>query len=249
MPKLADNCMTKLLISCITISVILSFGAQFVQGQTPEMTPGTIQYPAAMPLWKVKTGLGISTIAMPAAIVQETASLHWPLFGFDAVMGLPSNFLAEGIVSFQFVSNQVELSGRWVYPITDRLHADAGLGVGYFFGQLKQFEFNNTIHGWFLYPAVRVGYDFGPLAVTAQGKISFISELVVHNGTEVASTTNNIFNGFSYRISIEQPFWKTVTFGIAFQMNYLKFYYPEWVMFPTFNRYFWIPEAQFWFTL
>jgi hypothetical protein len=203
----------------------------------------------AMTPWTIKVSAGISTIAMPAAIVQETASLHWPLFHFDAVMGLPSDFLAEGVVSFQFVSNQVELAGRWVLPITDRLHADIGIGVGYFFGQLKQFEFNNTIHGWFLYPGIRVGYDFGPLAVTLQGKISFISELVVHNGEEEASNTNNLFNGVSYRISLEQPFWKTLTFGIAFQMNYLKFYYPEWVLFPTFNRYFWIPEAQFWFTL
>jgi len=234
---------------CILLCALLSIDPRIAQCQTQERTPGTIQYPAAMPLWEVKMGLGISTIAMPAAIVQETASLHWPLFGFDAVMGLPSNFLAEGILSTQFVSNQIEISGRWVLDITDRLHADAGLGVGYFFGRLKQFEFNNTVHGWFLYPSVRVGYDFGPLAVTVQGKISFISELAVKNGDEEASNTNNMFNGFSYRISIEQPFWKTVTFGIAFQMNYLKFFYPEWVMFPTFNRYFWIPEAQFWFTL
>jgi hypothetical protein len=203
----------------------------------------------AMTPWNVKMALGVSTIAMPSAIVQETASLHWPLFGFDVVMGLPSNFLAEGIVSTEIVTNHFELSGRWVLAINDRLHADVGLGVAYWFGQLKHFEFNNTVHGWFFYPTLRVGYDFGPVAVTMQGKISFISELSLHNGSAESSSSVNMFDGFSYRISIEQPFWKQNSFGIAFQMNYLRFYYPEWVMFPVFDRYYWIPEAQFWFTL
>ncbi len=244
-----NDCRARFQIFSLVLMVCFSLGSQRIQSQTLERTPGTIQYPTAMTPWDVKMALGFRSIAMPAAIVEETAALHWPLFSFDIVMGLPANFLVEGIVSTEVLTNHFELLGRWVLPITDRLQADAGLGVAYWFGQLKQFEFNNTIHGWFTYPSVRIGYDFGPLAVTAQVQISIVSELTSHSGPLESRNSVNEFNGFSYRISLEQPFWKNTTIGLAFQMNYLKFYYPEWPLFPEFDHYFWIPEAQIWITL
>jgi len=199
--------------------------------------------------WEIRTAFGFTTIAIPSAIAMEGAVVRWPLFGFNMVVGLPHDFLLEGIFSTQVVTNHLELNARWVVNITDQLHAGVGLGGAYWFGQLKQFGFNNNIHGWFTYPSLRAGYDFGSMALTAEGKLNIANSLYVRTGELETSKGTNRFNGFSYRVALEQPFFKSTTIGIAFQMNYLKFYYPEWPLFPTFDYYFWIPEAQIWIGL
>lgn len=242
-------------LSCVLAAICWWAGGVPARAQTeppPETrreTPRTIHFPAAMTPWETKTAFGFTTIAVPSAIAQEGSVLRWPLFGFGIVVGLPHNFLLEGVVSTEIVTNHFELDGRWVVNVTDALHASAGLGAAYWFGQLEQFGFNNNIHGWFTYPSVRVGYDFGSLALSAEGKLSIVNSLYLRTGELETSKGTNQFNGFSYRVSLEQPFWKTTNIGIAFQMNYLKFYYPEWPLFPAFDYYFWIPEAQIWLSL
>jgi len=217
--------------------------------QESHQKPLPMQYPDTIARWTIRSSIGVSSIAMPTDIAQEAASIHWPLFHFDAVMGLPRNFLLEGIVSTEIVTNHFKLLGRWVVEFTDKLHAEIGIGWAYWFGQLKQFEFNNTIHGWFTYPRLGIGYDFGSFALTLQGELSYINSVSTKSGSMEASSSERTFNGFSYRVALEQPFWKSTGVGLAFQMNYLKFYYPSWPLFPTFSRYFWIPEAQIWLTL
>lgn len=223
--------------------------AQTPPSSTPAQTPGTIQYPAAMPLWSTKMALGVSVIAMPAAIVQEGASIHWPLIGFDFTLGLPDRFTLASTFSTEIATNHIELSPRWTHDFSGRLHGDVGLGGAYWFGELHRFGFDNSIHGWFVYPSAGIGYDFGSLAVTAQAKASVITSLTSYSGSLVSIRSTNSFNGMSYRLVLEQPFWKHTTVGLSLQASYLKFYYPQWPLFPTFDRRFWIPEAGIRFTL
>ena len=227
----------------------LVLGAAQLHGQAPKYTPGTIQYPAQMKPWSTRMAAGVSFIAMPAAIAQEAASIRWPLFGFDLTMGMPKHFSLATTVSTEIVTNHFEVAGRWEADLTKRLHAEVGLGGAWWFGQLKQFVFDNTIHGWFTYPSLAIGYDFGSVAVTAQAKASIINSLAGTSGALESSSATNMFNGVSYRVSVEQPFFKHSTLGLAVQMNHLRFYYPQWLLFPTFDRRFWMPEAQIRFTL
>jgi len=227
----------------------LTLGASALHGQTPSQTPRTLQFPLTLAPGATRMSLGVSLIAMPAAIVQEAASIRWPLIGFDIKVGLPKHFVAVGTLSTEILTNHIEVGGRWVVNLNERLHADVGLGGAYWFGQLKRFGFDNNVHGWFTYPFASVGYDFGSMALTGQVKLSYINSLHIRNGALEAGSTNNLFNGFSYRITLEQPFWKHTTVGLSFQMNYLRFYYPQWPLFPTFDRYFWMPEAGIRFSL
>ena len=237
------------LVKFLELPLILIFCfliySQTAFGQKPE----TIEYPANISPWDWRFSLGVSSIAMPTDIVLETASLHWPLIRFAAVMGLPSNFVLDAKVSTEVVTNHFQLSGRWIYVFNEKLHADVGLGFAYFFGRLEQFEFDNKIHGWFTYPSVGIGYDFGSLTLTLRGTISFINSLTSTFGSVESSFRANKFNGFFYKVSMEQLFWKSTTVGLAFQMNYLKLYYPEWPLFPAFDRFYWIPEIQIWLTI
>jgi len=240
---------------CATALLVPLLGATALVAQTPTPvpvlapTPGTILYPQAMTPWATKKAFGFSLLAMPAAIVQEAAALRWPLFSLDVVMGLPRNFLLAGTVSTQVVTNHLEVGVHWVAGVTDRLHADVGLGGAYWFGQLKSFGFDNTIHGTFLYPSASVGYDFGTMALTAQAKATYVSSLTATSGSVESMSERNVFDGMSYRVALEQPFGKHSTIGLAVQVNHLQFYYPQWPLFPAFGHRFWVPEAQIRVTL
>ena len=219
-------------------------------GQVPDMTPGTIQYPQAMPLWKVKMSVGLTAATLPEDIVEEASAIRWPLFGFDLVMGLPENFLMEGKVNTEFITNHFQLGAKWVYGFTDRLHAAAGLDVAYWFGWAKVGVFNNTAHGWFTYPNVVVGYDFGVVALTVTARLNLLNTVsFTSDQAEVTSSFDSRLNGFSYFVYLEQPLWKDNTVGLSFGANYVKFFYPDWLLFAAFDRYYWIPEFQVWFTL
>ena len=193
--------------------------------------------------------VGLSLISMPASIAQEGATIRWPNFGFEYTLGLPAHFTLATVVSTEIVTNHFEVMPRWQIAVTDRLHADVGLGVAYWFGQLKQFGFDNHIHGWFGYPYIGLGYDWGTTALTFQAKSTYVASLYSQSGSLVANSSKNWYSGTSFKLILEQPLWTHTTLGFAVQTSYIKFYYPQWPLFPTFQRYFWIPEAQLYFTL
>ncbi len=211
--------------------------------------PETIRYPAFLQSGESRFALGVSFIGMPAEIVQEAASIHWPLIGFNVKVGLPSHFVLNGEVSTEVLTNHIEAGGAYTFRLNPNLHADIGIGLGYFFGQLHQFGFKDKAHGWFTYPQASLGYNFGRLALTGQVKAHIVNSLHVENGEAGIDGSQNFFDGWSWRITLEQLFWKKTTVGLSFQMNRLKFYYPQWMLFPTYDRYFWMPEAMIRFSL
>lgn len=209
----------------------------------------TTEFPVAMTPYSWRLSLGYASIKMPTDIYLEGAAARFPLIKFTALMGLPSNFLLEGKVNTELVTNQFVLGARWVYDFDENFHGDVGYSVAYLYGQLKEFNYNSKISGWFSYPSASLGYDFGNLALTLRGGLSFINSLQSTSGTTTVDFAVARANGFYYRITLEQRFYKNTTVGIGFQMNYVKFYYPEWLMFPAFDRKYWIPELQIMFSI
>jgi len=234
----------KYIISAVTILILIS-SLTFSQDNKPK----TLDFPDPMTPYNFRLSLGYSAIKMPYDIALEGATINWPLIKFNVVMGLPANFLADGEVATEVVTNQFKLGGRWVYKFNDELHGDVGYAVAFLYGQLKQSGYDSKISGWYSYPTIAIGYDFEALTLTLRGTMSFINSLQSKSGsleTDFAIARNN---GFSYSITMEQRFWKNTTVLIGFQMNYLKMYYPQWPLFPAINRYYWIPEFQLRFTL
>lgn len=233
----------------LLIFFILAFGlnAQLVFAQNIDKS--TTEFPDAMTPYNWRLSLGYASIKMPTDVYLEAAAARFPLFKFAAVMGLPSNFLLDAKINTELVTNQFVLGARWVYDIDNNFHLDVGYSFAYLYGQLKQFNYDSKINGWFSYPSAALGYDFGNLALTFRGGFSFINSLQSTSGTTTVDFAVERANGFYYRITLEQRFYKTTTVGIGFQMNYVKFYYPEWLMFPTFDRKYWIPELQIMFSI
>jgi hypothetical protein len=230
-------------VSFVTIN--LSSNLLFAQNDQP----ATTEFPGIMGPYEWRLSLGYASIKMPTDVYLEAAAARFPLFKFAGVMGLPSNFLMDAKVNTELVTNEFNLGGRWVYEFNDQLHADVGYSIAYLYGQLKQFAYDSKISGWTSYPSVALGYDFGSLALTFRGTLSLINSMQSTSGTTTVDFAVARFNGFYYRVTIEQRFYKTTTVGIGLQVNYMRFYYPEWLMFPTFDRYYWIPELQVMFSI
>ena len=233
------------LIPIIFFLILLCPQFSFAQDDKPK----TLDFPDSMTPYDWRLSLGYSAIKMPYDIALEGATINWPLIKFNVVMGLPANFRADGEISTEVVTNQFKLGGRWVYKFNSQLHGDLGYGIAFLYGQLKQSGYDSKISGWYSYPTIAMGYDFGALTLTLRGTMSFINSLQSKSGsleTDFAIARNN---GFSYSLTMEQRFWKNTTVLIGFQMNYLKMYYPQWPLFPAINRYYWIPEFQLRFTL
>jgi hypothetical protein len=219
------------------------------QALAPIYTPGTMQYPMAMKPWSGKMALGVSLISMPAAIAMDGATIRWPLFVYEYTLGLPAHFTLATSFSTEILTNHLEAMPRWQFTLSPRSHGDVGLGVAYWFGQTSFSRFDNHVQGWMAYPYLGIGYDWGKLALTFQAKADWVLSLNTRSGDLVADETQNWLSGSSFRLILEQPVWKHTTLGFAVQASYLKFYYPQWPLFPTFDHHFWIPEAQFFFTL
>ena len=78
--------------------------------------------------------------------------------------------------------------------------------------------------------------------MTARGELNIVTSLSTFTGDLEISTDNNFFNGYAVSVVVEQPLYRQKYLTLGFRMNHIKFYWPTWPLFPTFNRYYYIPE-------
>jgi hypothetical protein len=212
--------------------------------QTLGTRAGSIYYPGDLQQGEVKMAAGMTSGKPPAATVEEASDIPWPMFEFLITYGIPENFQLVGRVSTQIVTNHIAAGTRWTYDAHPWAFA-AGFDFAILFGQLEQYGFNNTVFGTFSYPNLQVGYDFTDFTVTLRGELNIVNSIRGStDGIELASE-KSIFNGGAVAAYLEQPLWKDNYFTIGMKANVIKFYYPTWLLFPTFNRYFFVPELVF----
>ncbi len=189
--------------------------------------------------------LELSLARAPEDILLEFSQLRAPLFSFDVYYGLPQNFLLEGKwTTVIFFTNQIAIGAKWTHE-WDRLHMSVGDDIAYMFGHLDQGAvktFDNRMKGWMNYPNISVGYAFNSFALTLKGELSVITSITATSDNIELSSDKNIFNGGSVALYVEQPFWKEHFLNIGFKSNFIKFFYPTWPIFPTFNKTYFIPE-------
>jgi hypothetical protein len=63
-------------------------------------------------------------------------------------------------------------------------------------------------------------------------------------GENLMVNPKNRFNGVTGALYIEQRIFRKKILVIGFKDNYLKYYWPAWMIFPTFDRYYHIPELH-----
>jgi hypothetical protein len=138
------------------------------------------------------------------------------------------------------------LGPKWNYGL-DRWGFSIGTDLSYYFGKLEQFGFDTKFSRWALYPNISAGYQFDKFAISVKSELVFNLAETSKNGESEIENDLDFFNGWTIGFYIEQPFWGDNYVVLGVRSTFLKFYYPMWAAFSTFDRAFYIPEATFTF--
>ena len=233
----------------IAALVFLSILLLPVSGRSQQVdSPGLFHFPVGLSQGDLRWAMSVEFAKIPEDIIEEASYVRAPLFKFGVRYGLPNDFLLNGQIATQIINNHFMLGAGWVYK-RDQLHIEVDYGLAYWFGSLEIEGFDNSARGWINYPGLAVGYDFGMLALTLRGELNIVTSLSTFAGDIEVSSDNNFFNGYSVALIMEQPLYRQKYITLGFRMNQLKLYWPTWPLFPTFNRYYYIPEVIIGFRL
>ncbi len=219
-----------------------------IQGQANSIEKNTFYFPHPVDVNKIIHMAGLATAKLPEDVVETDDIIRAPLFSYEIKYGLPENFIAYGGLHTNIVSNHFALGTEWNFNYS-RLGVAAGTNLAFWFGQLKQFGFNTNYKGWVLYPYLNVGYRFNKFTVSLMSEVVLNLSETSKNGNIVVSNNSEFFNGFTMGVYLEQPLWKDHFVVVGVRSTFLKFYYPVWAAFSTFDRTFYIPEFIFKFIL
>ncbi len=94
------------------------------------------------------------------------------------------------------------------------------------------------------YPNLSIGFKTKTLAFTVKGEAVIIAWGQMKTGENVLMNSPDFFDGVTGAIYLEQRIFKKKILIIGFKDNYVKYYWPAWMVFTTFNRYYHIPELH-----
>lgn len=228
-----------LLIVAICCMTSLIYGQQ----KSPPIDIGTesMYFPHHFEKYKTQVGLGFYFTKLPYDWVEN--ALQAPLIELHMTFGLPAGFSLEGTLNTLFVSNQVTLGGRWNY-IHKNFSFNLGYDLGYALGMMNIGGFQNTGMMLLHYPNASIGFKTKTLAFTLKGEAVVIGWSQMKTGENLLVQNNNKFDGVTGAIYMEQRLFHKKILVIGFKQNYLKYYWPAWMVFPTFERYYFIPELH-----
>lgn len=211
-----------------------------------ELVSHLMWYPHSFKKWHVQTALGFSMVKPP--LVWVFGSLTAPIINFHMNLGLPKGFAITADVSTIVVSNQFRFGPSWNYQ-----YKNFSFGLGYdaalIIGQMKVKEYDNRATAILLYPNISVGYRVKRVAFTLKGELNSLVYSKVTAGEDEMTHHQRFFNGGSVALYVEQKMWKNHYIIVGFKDNINKLYWPVWLLFTTYNRYYQIPELYFSFSL
>ena len=232
----------KYLLKLFILQMALLF--QFSFAQQLNFNDNTFFFPHSLNFKQTINSLGISLGKLPEDVVETDDVFRAPLFSYRIKYGLPENFAAEGSVETNIVTFNFMLGPKWNYQI-ERLGFSLGTDFSYYFGKLEQFGFDTKFNGWMMTPNITAGYRFDKFAISVKSELIFNLAEESSNGDLEIENDLDFYNGWTIGLYIEQPLWKDNFVVLGVRATFLKFYYPMWAAFSTFDRQFYIPEATF----
>ena len=232
---------TFLLFFLLAGSILIS-AQDPVPQDTFNITRNTMQFPNPYKKWRFKISAGLSMVRPPKDLLEN--AIQAPLVNIHMIFGLPWNLSLESELTTIVVSNQLTLGPRYSF-LFKNFGVKAGWDIAFIYGQLKQAGFDNSMVAWFHYPNLSVGYKLKKMAFTLKGEVVVVTKAITKTGENEVTRSTNFYNGFTVGLYIEQRIHKNKVFVIGIKDNYEKIYWPTWMIFTTFNRYYHIPELNF----
>ena len=213
-----------------------------VPRDTFDITMHAMQFPHPCKKWGFQVSAGLLLVKPPYDLMEN--AYQGPLANIHASFGLPWKFSLEGDLSTVIISNQIALGPRLNLDFGN-FGIKLGWDLAYSYGQMRQAGFDNKSMVWIHYPNISFGYKLKKMAFTLKGELVELANVKQMTGENEVTRSKNYFNGFTAALYIEQRLYKNHVFIVGFKDSYEKFYWPTWLLFTTFNRYYHIPELSF----
>jgi hypothetical protein len=231
----------------ILYSFILLIGyvplfAQEVKPDTFDIHTPSMHFPHQYKKWGFQVSAGLSMVKPPKDLLEN--AIQAPLVNIHTTFGLPWEFSLEGDLTTIVVSNQIAVGPRLGFNYRN-IGVNVGWDLAFIYGQLKQAGFNNSTQAWIHYPNLSIGYKLKKMAFTVKGEMVTVSSVSTKSGENEVTHSKNFINGYTAAIYIEQRLHKNKVFVIGIKDSYVKYYWPTWMLFSTFNRFYHIPELFF----
>ncbi|MEO5683951.1 MAG: hypothetical protein ABIQ88_15020 [Chitinophagaceae bacterium] len=234
----------------LLLTILLRFFSPVnAQDSLPESKHAAIVFPYPMYTEKWRSSIGITLLTTPEDITEEVR-IRVPAIEYRVLRRISNHLIAEGRISAQVLQNQLQLGVRYVVPLSDKLFLSAGNDVGYWFGFLKTEGFNSRGSGWLTYPNVSLGYRPGKdMLITVRAQSSVNLGYTAYNGNEKTSEGKVFYNGETFTIALEQPFYHHKHLTLAFSAINNYFYWQTWSLFYRVNRKIFYPQVTVAFIL
>ena len=207
-----------------------------------DIATSSMRFPHHYNECRLQKSLGFSMVKLPFDWVEN--AIEAPLVNFHMTFGLPVGFSIEGDVTTIFVSNQLTIGPRWNYR-HNNFSFNLGYDLAFAFGQMKVAGFDNNVKAWIHYPNLSIGFKIKDVAFTLNGEVVVLAHTSTRAGQNEITHSSNFFDGGTGALYIEQRLWGDHVFILGLKDSYLKFYWPAWPVFSTFNRFYHIPEIYF----
>jgi len=209
---------------------------------TFDITNHSMRFPHQYRKWGFQIGAGLLMVKPPMDLLEN--AIQAPLVDIHMTFGLPWRLSLEADVQSILVSNQISLGPRFGYGVKN-FYFNVGWDFAFVYGQLRQAGFDNSTRVFIHYPNLSLGYKLKRMAFTLKGEGVVVTKLTQLTGENEVTRSKNFFNGITVGFYLEQRLWKNHVFIFGVKDNYLKYYWPTWMLFTTFNRHYHIPELSF----
>jgi hypothetical protein len=213
-----------------------------VPKDTFDITKHTMQFPHPYKQWGFKISAGLCMVRPPKDLLEN--AIQAPLVNIHMIFGLPYHFSLESELTTIVVSNQLTLGPRYSF-LYKNFGVKAGWDIAFIYGQLRQGGFDNSLTAWVNYPNLSVGYKLKKMSFTLKGEMVIVTKSASKSGENEVDHSKNFINGGTVAFYLEQRIHHNKVFIIGIKDNYEKLYWPTWMIYSTFNRYYHIPELNF----
>jgi hypothetical protein len=230
----------RLLIGCcISLSVL---GTLQAQDSSFYAKHATVLFPYPMYREQWRTSIGLTLLTTPQDITEEVR-LRIPCGDFRAIRRITPTIISDNRIMFQFLQNHLSTGLHYLHPINKQWYMSAGADAGYWFGFLKITGFNSRASGWLAYPNISIGYKTrNKLLITARAQASFNLYYQAANGESKLSSSTNYYNGETFTLSLEQPFYNRRHLALALSAINNYFYWQTWSLFYKTDRKIFYPQ-------